>query len=95
MVYRNDACDAAAACVASPKDSTTGAAISNGDHQFGIGYGIISTLERFFHVDRYGSGNEEQVRLARTSDKLDTSSSVVSALDKLKDLLIRGHRERY
>jgi hypothetical protein len=74
-VYWNDASDASAAGIASAEHASADAAVPNCDNQFRIGYRVISALQRFFHVDRHGARNQEQICVAGLATNLIPSPS--------------------
>jgi hypothetical protein len=70
----NEVRNAPAAGVAFPKDAAGTAAVAQGNHEFGIGRGLIRSQQCHFHVRRDGAGDEQQIGMPGTCDEPDTEA---------------------
>ena len=70
----DDGVHAAHGGVVHAEDAAAAAARPDGYHETRVGCGVVSFLEREFHVARDGSGHKKHVSVARRGDKVNAET---------------------
>ena len=71
VMHGNDVRNGAPARVALSENSAAGSAVANSNDQFGIGYGIVGTLQGFFHIHGHRPRHQQQVGMPRACNEFD------------------------